>query len=174
MDATAILSPGERTIRSKLHLLMRLRVVRQSYDALRPFGQTAVERARFHFGQLEPCWSRVIEFQRVIGLEAAHFTPREQFEKIFVVSAFADREFASAENTMLDVFGSWQTYKTHLQKLSYGVNPFEFGELCGRCYRAIQALNGLVASPADVIPGPKLDPGGLPDLTGARLRMREW
>jgi hypothetical protein len=151
MEAMAILRPEDRSVLGKLQLFLRLRVVRQSYEQLAPPGATSAERIQFHLAQLENCWSKVIEFQRVLGLEAVQFAPREQFEKIYVVSVYAEREFIDVNNTMLDAEGSWETYRRNLAKLSFELNPFDFAEVCLHCQQSIFELNWPAARPPNVI-----------------------
>jgi hypothetical protein len=170
MQATAILAPRDRTIRGNLLLFLRLRVVRQSYDSLRPFGDTPSERARFHLAELQDCWAKVVEFQRVLGLEDAYFTPREQFEKIYVISAFAERELQGKDNTVLDFAGSWQLYRTNLEKLSHDLNPFEFTELCSRCFRALQEFTRPSAPPTNLIPLPSAELARLQGIPVLRMQ----
>lgn len=170
-----MLHPNDRCVRAKLQLFLRLWVARQKYEHLTPHGKTATERFRFHLAHLESCWSKVVEFQRVLGLEAVHFAPRDQFEKIYVVSAYADREMQDPQNTVVDVHSTWAIYRDTLGRLSHSLNPFEFGEACSHCYRNILELNRPPAQPpGNVIP---LDAAQLSQLEGRpapeRLKMAE-
>ncbi|HEV8542695.1 MAG TPA: hypothetical protein VGR78_09925 [Verrucomicrobiae bacterium] len=140
MEAMSILAPSERCVSAKLQLFLRLWKARQKYEHLGPFGGSGPDRIRFHLSYLKICWAKVIEFQRAIGLEIIHFMPRDQFEMIYVVSAFIDRELNAPQNTVLDVGGKWQIYQTALRRLSYDLNPFDFGETCSHCAEQIRSL----------------------------------
>ena len=151
MEATSILSPSERCVRSKLQLFMRLWVTRQRYENLRPYGSTCAERIGFHLRQLDACWTRIVEFQKVLGLDVALFHPRDQFEQVYVVSAFVDRELANPENSLLDFAPAWRSYQQALGHLSHELNPFEFGETCTRIHRVIRSLTNPETEPAELI-----------------------
>jgi hypothetical protein len=162
MEAMSILAPHERCVRAKLQFFLRLWVARQKYEHLRPFGETARARLEFHRCHLEDCWSKVVKFQRVLALESAYFAPREHFELIYIVTAFIDRELASAVETHapanpLEGTGfsaEWPAYKATLQKLGHHLNPFEFGEICARCWGMIEELKQNPFEPPGRAPQP--------------------
>jgi hypothetical protein len=131
MEAISMLPPNQRCVRAKLQLFLRLWVARQKYEQLRPYGKTAAARIRFHLAHLEYGWSRIVEFQRVLGLEMAHFCPSDQFETVYVI--FVERELADPDNAMVTLTEKWKAYQAALRKLSYDLNPYEFGETCSRC-----------------------------------------
>jgi hypothetical protein len=149
-----MLAPDERSVRGKLQLFLRLWVARQRYEALRPFGETAAQRTRFHLEQLTACWNHVIESQRALGLEVLHFNPRDKFELIHVITAFADREINHSSNTILDIKGRWSAYQFAFDRLSYELNPYDFCDACSRCYKLLLDLFLPPADHAEIIPMP--------------------
>jgi hypothetical protein len=140
MEATAILAPNERSVRGKIQLFLRLWIARQKYEQLRPFGTSSGARLRFHLAHLEYSWSRVVNFQKVLGLDTSQFLPREQFETIYIVSAFASRELRANLCATDRWREKWFAYEKRLSALSHDLNPFDFGEACLHCSRAIQEL----------------------------------
>ena len=159
MDALTLLAPSERSVRGKLQLFLRLWVARQRYEQLRPFGETAAQRTRFHLEQLTACWNHVIESQRALGMEVMHFNPREKFELIHVITAFADREVNHPSNTILNIKGRWSAYQFALDRLSHELNPYDFCDACSRCYKLLLDLFLPASEDAEVIPmpGPGVD-----------------
>jgi hypothetical protein len=164
MEAISILGPDERCVRTKLQLFLRLWAARQKYEQNRPFGATPLERLRFHLTHLGICWCKVVQFQRVIGLEVTHFVPRDQFEIIYVVSAFVRRELENSRRELEPFLERWGVYELHFGKLGYGVNPFEFAEICLRCSEAVQELERIRVSAAAELPEPV--------ATGEAIAMR--
>jgi hypothetical protein len=173
MDALAMLAPSERSVRGKLQLFLRLWVARQKYEQLRPFGETTAQKVRFHLDQLLACWNHVLEFQRALGLEVMHFSPREKFELIYVITAFADREINHPSNTILDIRARWAAYQFALSKLSYGLNPYDFCDGCSRCYKLLLDLFLPPAEDAEVIPMPAPHVNHLNPHRDPELRMKE-
>ena len=140
MDATLILHPDARCVRSKMSLFVRLWIARYRYEQQRPFGGTPAECLQFHLQQLGECWERVVHFQKAIGLEVIPFAPREQFETIYLVSGYVQREFESADNCIIEGMDIWQEYARLLGMLSHQLNPFDFGEKCTQCSALIRRL----------------------------------
>src|SRR5688572_28155806 len=126
MDALIMLAPGERSVRGKLQLFLRLWVARQRYEQLRPFGDTSAQRIRFHLEQLTACWNYIVESQRTLGLEVMLFSPQDKFELVYVITAFADREVNHASNTILNLKPGWTAYQSALARLSHDLNPYDF------------------------------------------------
>ena len=155
MDALTMLAPDERSVRGKLQLFLRLWVARQKYEQLRPFGDTAAQRTRFHLEQLTGCWNHVIEFQRALGLEVMQFNPKDKFELIYVITAFADREINHSSNTILDMPSRWKAYQFALDRLTYDLNPYDFCDACSRCYKLLLDLFLPPAEQAEIIPMPR-------------------
>lgn len=149
-----MLAPDERSVRGKLQLFLRLWVARQRYEQLRPFGNTAAERTRFHLEQLTGCWNQVIEFQRALGMEVLHFNPKDKFELIYVITAFADREVNHPSNTILDIKARWKAYRFALDRLKHELNPYDFCDACSRCYKLLLDLFLPPAEQAEIIPMP--------------------
>jgi hypothetical protein len=152
MDAISMLRPDARCVRSKLALFLRLWMVRHRYEQMRPFGNSSAESLRFHLRQLQLNWERVLEFQKVLGLDVVAFAPREQFESIYVISAYVERELGSKRNTIIDVTDLWREYARSFSALSHEINPFEFGEACARCCLVIQHLNRQIEPDEKVVP----------------------
>src|SRR3954466_4201373 len=110
MEAMSILAPNERCVSAKLQLFLRLWVVRQKYEHISPDEGKNGERIRFHLSYLKVCWSKVVEFQKAIGLEILPFMPREEFELIYVISALIEHELQTPRNTIVDSMGRWRNY----------------------------------------------------------------
>jgi hypothetical protein len=155
-----------------LQLFLRLWVARQKYEDLRPYGETSAERIRFHLSRLHACWGQVAAYQQALGLEIAHFAPADQFELIYVIGAFVDRELQSGQNTILDIQGSWMAYFDSLRMLSYQINPYEFAETCSRCLRIISALAGPAGAPAELIPLEQKYLANLHGMPETHLKMK--
>ncbi len=154
MDALTMIPPSERSVRGKLQLFLRLWVARQRYEQLRPFGDTAADRTRFHLEQLTACWNNVIELQRALGLEVQHFNPQDKFELIYVITAFADREINHPSNTILDIKPRWSAYQFALTRLTYELNPYDFCDACSRCYKLLLDMFLPAPDEAEIIPMP--------------------
>ena len=137
-----MLHPDARCVRAKMTLFMRLWMARYRYEQLRPFGNTPAETLRFHLRQLEIRWRRVTTFQKALGLEVQPFAPQDEFETIYIASAYAQRELESPRNTIIDCTDRWREYLFHLNSLSHEANPFDFSDICAQCHRAIQEING--------------------------------
>jgi hypothetical protein len=165
MQALSILHPDDRSILRKLRLLLRLWIARQKYEQLQPFGTTSSARIRFHVAHLEYAWSRVINFQKVLGLETSHFVPRDQFEMIYTISRYVEKELSAAECALDRWKDGWIVYEQRLNRLSHALNPFEFAEASLRCYRAIQELGPHPAETTDPIPMKKSPPATPPPQT---------
>lgn len=170
MEAMSILAPQERCVRAKLQLLLRLWLAKQKYGLAGRSGGTSAERVRFHLSQLEAAWCRVVEFQKVLGLEVAHFVPREQFETIYIVSRLIDDELDDENNTILDIRPKWNRYRSLLNRLDHHLNPFEFGEVSGHCAAVVRELAQPVVLEEPPVPMP---PPKLPVEPGAALAMMQ-
>jgi hypothetical protein len=152
MEVISMLSPADRCVRAKMQLFLRLWIARQKYEGLRPFGSTTAQRLRFHLTRLEECWSRVVAFQKALGLDIVLFAPHDQFELIYLISAFVERELRQADCAVLDATDKWRAYQSALNKLSHDLNPYDFAEISLRCCTVIQTLNSPVVEPAEIIP----------------------
>ena len=172
MDALTMIAPNERCVRARLQLFLRLWMARQKYEQLRPFGDSSVRRVWFHLKQLHACWDHVIEFQRTLGLEVFHFTPRDKFEWIYIINGFVERELRHPENTILEMNARWNTYQAAVNRLSFDLNPYDF---CDACSRARKIIADLVLPPdpdSQIIPMP---PPGVNHLrpSDTKLRMKD-
>lgn len=153
MDALSMLAPGERSVRGKLQLFLRLWVARQKYEGLRPYGDKPSQRVRFHLEQLGACWDQVVEFQKALGMEVEHFAPRDKFELIYVITAFVDRELNEKSNTLIGVQAKWSAFQFALRKLHYQMNRYDFADACLRCQQIITDMQKpYEPEPAEIIP----------------------
>jgi hypothetical protein len=143
-------------------------MTRQKYGLAGRAGDTSAERVRFHLRQLESAWSRVVEFQKVLGLEVVHFVPREQFETIYIVSRLIEDELEDEKNTILDIRAKWDRYRSLLNRLDHHLNPFEFGEVSGHCAAIVRELARPVVAQEPPVPMPQTK---LPIEPGAALAM---
>jgi hypothetical protein len=164
-----MLQPDARCVRSKMGLFLRLWVTRHRYEQLRPYGSNTQECLRFHLRQLQALWARVLSCQRALGLEISAFTPREHFEAVFIVSGYVQREVDSPRNAAFQLTARWRDYVKELESLSHDVNPFEFGEICTRCGRIVDELNGCLEKEEDKIIPMHPTPNPAFDLARAAL-----
>jgi hypothetical protein len=118
---------------------LRLSSLEGDYLDSSPTG-TVAERVTWHLNNLRVEWAKIVHFQRAIGLEAAHFSPREHFEQILVISGALNRDLLAKDNTVL--VDKWGRYTTVLRALSFDVDPFTFGERCTKCYELVLEMNG--------------------------------
>ena len=166
-----MLPPGERCVRGKLQLFLRLWVARQKYETLKPFGTSPTRRLRFHLEQLHACWSHVIEVQKALAMEIEHFTPRDKFELIYVISAFVDRELTDKHSALIGVQARWSAYQHALRRLSFDSNRYDFADACARCHQVTSDMTVPEGpTPAEIIPLVSRSPA---QIDGVPLKMRD-
>ena len=129
-----MLPPAKRTWMDQLALQYRLVRTSSAYNSNCPSDLSVHQRLKLHFSHLQLYWSRIVELQKVVGLEAAHFSPEDQFELIFVVTEKISHDLAeSAASPFGETREKWEEYKRVFESLSYEINPFEFAERCSKC-----------------------------------------
>lgn len=172
MEALSMLAPSERCVRGKLQLFLRLWVARQKYESLKPFGTSPAKRVRFHLEQLHACWNNVVEFQKALSMEVEHFTPRDKFELIYVISAFVDRELNDKENTLIGLQAKWSAYQQALRRIRFEMNRYDFADASARCLELVSAMAiPEPTPPSEIIP--LVSRSRVAQIDGVPLKMRE-
>lgn len=131
------------------------------------------ERIQFYLSQLSIAWSRVIQFQTAIGLEAAYFNPFKDFLRIFALTSQLEKVISNRHFTFIDMTENWDLYLSAMRSLGYDLNPFDFNDRSVRCFSYIEQLNGCRMEP-EAIP---LEDRELAQLagfaeSGMRLQMK--
>lgn len=170
MKAVHLLPVQNRSIKERLFQFLRMARRRMRYNRNCPTSLPTHQRLRLHFTYLQLYWSKITEFQQAVGLEAAYFCPREQFELIFLVTRMAERDMKHTVLPFGRIIDKWKDYLAGFNSLSFDINPYEFAERCSRCESLLEEINnpsGADGSPikmdtahffrlAGASPGPKL------------------
>ena len=141
MKASIILPPEQRGATARMFQFFRLLRRRIRYNRNCPKELPTHQRLRLHFTYLQLYWAKIVEFQMAVGLEAAYFCPREQFEVIALVTRKAQRDLRQSVLPFGESNDRWQEYLTLLDSLSYDINPYEFAERCSKCLQLLEAIN---------------------------------
>jgi hypothetical protein len=132
------------------------------------------EKIRFLLAELNLLWTRAASVQQAVGLEISHFYPLDDFMGIYALSWNLEKLICEGSHTFLDIKEAWAEYISNLGALGYDLNPFDFGERCGRCAKLAEKLNGGFIAAA-VIPledHHRARLGGLPP-PARKLRMKQ-
>lgn len=141
MKPITILPPPHRSVSEAVWLYFRLWRGSLRYNRNCPTALPTHQRLRLHFTYLQLYWCKVVEFQTAVGLEAAHFCPREQFELIALVTRKARRDLRRGVLPFGETADKWDEYLELLNSLSYELNPYEFAERCSRCLKLLEHIN---------------------------------
>ena len=164
MKAVYLLPPQNRSIRDRLFQFLRLLRRRMRYNRNCPTSLPTHQRLRLHFTYLQLYWGKITEFQQAVGLEAAYFCPREQFELIVLVTRMAEREMKHTALPLGKIMDNWKDYLAALNSLSYDINPYEFSERCSRCHNLLEEINNPASADGTPI---KMDTAHFFRLAGA-------
>lgn len=141
MKPSIVLPPNNRTASERISQFFRMFRRKMRYDRNCPSALPTHQRLRLHFTYLQLYWAKVVEFQTAVGLEAAYFCPREQFELIALVTKKAQRDIKHSVLPFGETMDKWNDYLSVLDSLSYDINPFEFAERCSRCLGLLEFVN---------------------------------
>jgi hypothetical protein len=100
------------------------------------------ERIRFFLSELKNCWSRVVNFQKAIGLESAYFSPYKDFIRIYAATWNLEKLVNSGNFSYIDMTENWGLYLNQLISLGHDLNPFDFTDRSFRCLSLMEQLNG--------------------------------
>ena len=141
MKPINLLPPQNRSMSERIYQFFRLARRRMRYNRNCPPALPTHQRVRLHFTYLQLYWSKIAEFQQALGLEAAYFCPRDQFELAAIVTRKAERDLKQSVLPFGKTMDRWKDYLSVFNSLSYDINPYEFSERCSRCLRLLDEIN---------------------------------
>lgn len=149
----------------------KLWLQKQEYQRRAQTLKDDAQRIHFFLAELKSNWTRVVNFQKAIGLEVAYFAPFKEFLKIFAITWNLEKLVGSGNFTFIDMTENWALYLSAVVSLGYDLNPFDFNDRSARCLSLLEKLNGEVAA-NPIIPLEPIDLARLGGLVPGRRRLQ--